>query len=232
MKKNVEIVEDENTEGVKLTRENVISIIKEHGTYFFITNYSVSEEFVLDNYGYFDKEAIIQGLNLSENFINKAIEIFYFVPEDITNLTMTTYSNLSSDFISKYKDNINWSRMVLYNSTQSDTFDDNYVEMIDNNNLWSLISSNDLPIDFIRKWKDKLDWKYLSMVKKFTEEEEVEFSDYILYKKFTGKDLKVDEIEAPEFGFGSHNYVDKLSQKELEDIIDNIYKEQNNLNKI
>ena len=112
---------------------------------------------------------------------------------------MQTYSNLSEKFIFKYKDFINWNRMILYISTQSDTFDD-YIKIIENNNLWSLISANDLPIDFIRDYKDKLDWKLLSIVKNFSDGEKLEFTDYII--NFESVENTEDSIVPDELNLG------------------------------
>lgn len=177
--KNIEIVESEIDEAVRLTKEQIIEILEKHGTYYFITNYNISEDFILENRQYFEIEFIIRGMPLSENFIEKALELNYMLPDDIMNVTMITYSKLSKKFLLKYKKNINWGRMITYITTQCDLFDE-YVYILDEYNLWNLISANDLPIDFIREWKDKLDWKYLSMVKHFTDEELKEFSDYII----------------------------------------------------
>lgn len=178
MIKNVEIVENNADDIIKLTKEQIIEILEKYGTYHFIQNYNVSEDFILENRQYFEIEFIVRGIPLSENFIEKALEIGYMSPEDIKNLSMITYSKLSKEFLLKYKENINWGRMITYITTQSDSFDE-YISILEENNLWHLISANDLPIDFIREWKDKLDWKYLSMVKYFTDEELKEFSDYI-----------------------------------------------------
>lgn len=179
MIKNIEIVENTSDEVIKLTKNEIIEILEKHGTYYFIQNYNVSEDFILENREYFEMRFIIRGMPLSENFIEKALEINYMLPEDIMDVNMITYSKLSKEFLLKYKENINWSRMITYITTQSDSFDE-YISILEENNLWHLISANDLPIDFIREWKDKLDWKYLSMVKYFTDEELKEFSDYVI----------------------------------------------------
>ena len=70
----------------------------------------------------------------------------------------------------KYKNNINWERMIIYLSA-CDKDVSIYADIIEKNNLWKVISANDLPIDFIRKHKSKLDWSILSIIKDFSEEE-------------------------------------------------------------
>ena len=108
-------------------------------------------------------------------------------------------------------------RMILYISTQSNSFDE-HVDIINDKDLWQVISANDLPLDFIRQWKDKLDWSYLSMVKCFTDEEKEEFSDYILtpvQKEITDESF----IDSSDFKF-----IDKMTDEELEDLINEISK--------
>jgi hypothetical protein len=201
----------------KLDRSWVIELLSSgYETYDIVRNYELPEDTILECTDLLDKEVLIQGLNFSENFITKAIEMEYLNIEDITELSMTTYSNLSDDFITEYKDNINWDRMILYISTQSDSFD-NHTKVIEDKNLWSVISANDLSIDFIRQWKDKLDWSYLSMVKCFTDEEKEEFSDYIItpvQKEMPGDLVNTDDLKV----------TDKMSEEELEELIYEISK--------
>jgi len=83
--------------------------------------------------------------------------------------------------------------------------------------LWSIISANDLSIDFIRQWKDNLDWSYLSMVKCFTDEEKLEFADYILtpaQQELPGDLIDTDILKV----------TDKMSEEELENLIEEISK--------
>ena len=201
----------------KLDRGWVIELISNgYTTYDISTNYELTEDTILECTDLLDKNILLQGLNFSEEFITKAIEIEYLDINDIYELSMTTYSNLSDDFISTYKENINWDRMILYISTQSDSFD-NHTKVIEDKNLWSVISANDLSIDFIRQWKNKLDWSYLSMVKCFTDEEKLEFADYILTP--VQQELPSDLIDTDSF-----KVTDKMSEEELENLIEEISK--------
>ena len=201
----------------KLDRSWVIELLSSgYETYDIVRNYELSEDTILECTDLLDKEVLIQGLNFSEDFVTKSIEMEYLDIEDITELSMTTYSNLSDEFITKYKENINWDRMILYISTQSDSFD-NHTKVIEDKNLWSVISANDLSIDFIRQWKNKLDWSYLSMVKCFTDEEKLEFADYILTP--VQQELPGDLIDTDSF-----KVTDKMSEEELENLIEEISK--------
>ena len=203
--------------GGKLDRSWILELLSSgYETYDIVRNYELSEDTILECTDLLDKEVIIQGLNFSENFIIKAIESEYLDIEDITELSMTTYSNLSDEFITKYKENINWDRMILYISTQSDSFD-NHTKIIEDKNLWSVISANDLSIDFIRQWKDKLDWSYLSMVKCFTDEEKEEFSNYIITP--VQQEIPEDLINTDDL-----KVTDKMSEEELEELIYEISK--------
>ena len=201
----------------KLDRSWVVELMANgYDTYDIATNYELTEDTILECADLLDKNVLLQGLNFSEEFITKAIEIEYLDINDIYELDMTTYSNLSDDFISTYKENINWNRMILYISTQSDSFD-NHTKVIEDKNLWSVISANDLSIDFIRQWKNKLDWSYLSMVKCFTDEEKEEFVDYILTP--VQQELPGDLIDTDSF-----KVTDKMSEEELENLIEEISK--------
>jgi hypothetical protein len=201
----------------KLDRSWVIELLSSgYETYDIVRNYELPEDTILECVDLLDKEVLIQGLNFSEDFVTKAIESEYLDIEDITELSMTTYSNLSDEFITKYKENINWDRMILYISTQSDSFD-NHTKVIEDKNLWSVISANDLSIDFIRQWKDKLDWSYLSMVKCFTDEEKEEFSDYIITP--VQQEMPEDLINTDGL-----KVTDKMTDEELEDLIYEISK--------
>lgn len=201
----------------KLDRSWVVELLSSgYETYDIVRNYELPEDTILECVDLLDKEVLIQGLNFSEEFVTKAIESEYLDIEDITELSMTTYSNLSDEFITKYKENINWDRMILYISTQSDSFD-NHTKVIEDKNLWSVISANDLSIDFIRQWKDKLDWSYLSMVKCFTDEEKEEFSDYIITP--VQQEMPEDLINTDGL-----KVTDKMTDEELEDLIYEISK--------
>jgi hypothetical protein len=199
----------------KVTKEWIVSLMADGWTtYDIVCNYKLEEDVILESLDFLDKEVIIEGVNLSEDFLIQAIDSEEFTKDDVKKLTMSTYSILSSDFIAEYSDYINWSRMILYISTQSDTFD-NYITIIEENNLWDSISANDLPVDFIRQWKEKLNWTYLSMVKEFTDEEKLEFQDFIL--------TPVSQV--PEGNLvDSSQFVSKMSQEEVEDLIEQINK--------
>ena len=201
----------------KLDRGWVLELLSNgYTTYDIASNYELLEDTILECTDLLDKEVLIQGLSFSEDFVSKAIEIEYLDIKDIYELSMKTYSNLSDEFITKYKENINWDRMILYISTQSDSFD-KHTNVIEDKDLWSIISANDLSIDFIRQWKDKLNWSYLSMVKCFTDEEKSEFSDYILtpvQKEITEEFINTDDLK----------FSDKMSDEELENLIEEISK--------
>jgi hypothetical protein len=199
--KELEIIE-KHTDKTQLTLEEIFSILNEpDGTYKFLSNYKVSEDFIFENKERFNKEVVLISTNLSESFIEKSLYSKWFVDSDIKELNMQTYANLSEKFIFKYKEFINWNRMILYISTQSDTFDD-YIKIIENNNLWSLISANDLPVDFIRDYKDKLDWKLLSIVKIFSDNEKLEFTDYIINFESVVGSFNEDSIAPDELNLG------------------------------
>lgn len=200
-----------------LTKHWIVSLVAEgYNTYDIVSNYPLLEEVILESYEYLDKNVLIEGMNFSETFVKEALVLEFFTIEDLKNLSMTTYSNLSDEFIIENRDHLNWERMLILFSANSDNFD-KWIEIIDEHNYWYLISANDLDIDFIRTWKDKLDWTYLSMVKLFTDEEKEEFSDYIVIPE--NLEVEGDFIDKSQFDF-----VSKMSQEELEDLIEEVNK--------
>jgi hypothetical protein len=182
----------------EITRDWIFSLLAEGwDTYDIVKNYNIPENVILENSDLLEKD-VIRGLDISENFIEEAIKIEFFEPEDISHLTMVTYSRLSEGFLKRWEEVINWNKMIIYISTQEDNFE-KWIEIIDTKNLWKSISANDLPLDFIRQWKDKLDWTLLSLVKEFTTEEMEEFKSYIqTIEKNTGsgeyKEFSIDDI--------------------------------------
>ena len=196
----------------ELDRMWIISLMAEgFDTYEIVKNYNLSEELILDSTDLLDKEVLIQGLNFSEDFLDKAINCEYFSKEDLNNLSMTTYSNLSKNFLQKYKEELNWSKLLVYVSTQTDSFGE-YVEIIEENNLWELISANNLPIDFIRDYKEKLNWDFLSVIKEFTDEEKLEFADYIVETKRETPDDDLNEFKSIIPNFREELSVDDISE--------------------
>lgn len=199
--KKVKIVKEtieENT--VQLTELDLLFLIQENGTEHVLNNYELPEDFILkwgngtDEFKGIDKKFVISMLSLSQDFIYAALTNEYIQIEDIRDLNMRTYSNLDSNFIDEFSDFINWERMILYLSSSERI--ENVQELkwvIDKFNLWKLISANDLPIDFIRENKEKFDWRILSIVNYFTEDERIEFGDFI--PKI--ENLEISEINTP-----------------------------------
>ena len=208
-----------------LDRSWIVSLMAEGlDTYQILKSYDVTEQTIIESADLLDKDVLLQGFNFSEGFIRESLENGYFSTEDLQNLTMTTYSRLSDFFLEDYNETINWQKILIYLSTQTNNFS-KYSEIIDRDNLWSLVSANDLPNDFIRQYKDKLDWKLLSMTKCFTEEEKEEFSDYIIETK---GELSDEQIKS----FGSLNVVPDFNKDysvdEISDLIDKYMSEKNN----
>lgn len=186
--KKIEIIENnvQDVEVVRMTELEILYKIEKDGLINFLQNYSLSEEFILKwcnpgpEFTGMPKNIIITMMGLSEEFIMKAIEIDYFELDDIYELNMMTYSNLSDKFTQKYEKYINWERMILYLCSSEKVENiEKFEWVIEKFNLWGLISANELPIDFIRKNKDKLDWRIVSIINEFSEENKNEFEENI-----------------------------------------------------
>lgn len=216
----IEIIDErpeEREPAKKMTKQEILDYIRNNGCYSFLSNYSVPEEFILENHELFDKSTLLQSpMRLSESFVGTAIESGYLSEEDIREMNMVTYSGFSPEFIASHGESINWGRMLMYVSTQFDNFDA-YVDVIERDGLWGLISANDLPVDFIREWKHMLDWRFLSLVKNFTDAEKEEFADFIVAPEKTPEGEFSDYIN-PLSG------LEPLSDDELDDLIDKINK--------
>lgn len=208
-----------------LDRSWIVSLMAEGlDTYQILKNYDVTEQTIIESADLLDKEILLQGFNFSESFIRESLDNGYFSIEDLQNLTMTTYSRLSDSFLENYNESLNWQKILIYLSTQTNNFS-KYSEIIDRNNSWPLVSANDLPTDFIRQYKDKLDWKLLSMTKCFTEEEKEEFFDFIVETK---GELSDEQSKS----FGSMNVVPDFDKDySIDDIADLIDKYMSDNNK-
>jgi len=220
MKRKVEIVEIVE-ETVKMTKEQLVKELDENGISYFLNNYDVDDEFILENKNLFNKKDFIQNCFLSEKSIKYFIDNEFLSKNDIFEMNMSTYGNLSHEFILENSDNINWTRMILYICTQTDNFD-KYEDIIVEKGLFNLISSNDLPIDFIRKYKEKLDWSKLSMVKYFTENEILEFKDfYVNYSNYNPSTFEKIQIRVLQ-----QDKIENMDISQIEDYIDNMPEEK------
>jgi len=183
----IEIIEEKIIEEtVKLTEEELLEMISEDGLLSVLQNYDIPESFILKwgsksvEFDGLDKNLIIQVKTLSEKFVKDAIEIDYFVLEDVYELNMKTYAGLSDKFTKLYENYINWERMILYLCSSEKIKDISKFEwIIEKFDLWSLISANNLPVEFIRKNKDKFDWRILSITNDFSDVEKLEFEEVI-----------------------------------------------------
>ena len=185
MRKEIEIIEDSidiESKKVKLTSSHLKDLIINRGLISVLRDYTIPEDFIIKNIELFDKSIVIELLNLSEDFILKSLETEYLSVDDISGLSMATYAGLSKEFLSTYSDNLNWGKVMTY-LISSDQISDvyKYLDTIEKYDLWSTISmSGNLPIDFIREYKDQLDWRYLSLTQNFTEDDVLEFSNFIV----------------------------------------------------
>jgi len=177
MKKGITIVDQQN-DNIRLTKDEVIDMI-ESDEISFLSKYEIGNDFIFENRNLFTKEVILAFAVLNEEYIKKFLDVEYFDINDLNDLNLATYSNLSEEFLNKNTDYINWAKVLTLKSTETNDFN-KWIGIIDRKNLWGYISANDLPIDFIRNWKHKLDWKFLSLVKEFTDDEKMEFSNYMV----------------------------------------------------
>ena len=163
----------------QLTDDELIKMLEEKPTIMVLQDHKIPEDFILKYPNKVDKTVLIQNQALSEKFINSALESRYLEESDLIELSMTTYSTLSKDFLDKHRDSLNWKKLMMY-LLSSDQIKDmkTYIDIINKYNMWSSVSACQLPIDFIREYKDFLDWKLLSLTNYFNKEQAEEFSGY------------------------------------------------------
>jgi len=194
---------------IELTENGLLEMLI-NNTVDTIKQYIIPEDMLLKHFTKLDKSIIIENINLSEDFILKAIELKLILNSDIFTLNMSSYSNLSEKFIEEYKSHINWKRMMLYMISSNDNIIiENFVDIIYKNDLWSLISGCNLSIDFIRDYKEYLDWSILSFSREFTPEEEEEFKGFFK-EKVKGKEVVY---------FSSTYSKNQLKSSDIEDLI-------------
>lgn len=222
--KQIEIVSNPIEEGtVQLTESQILDLIIKDGLISVLQSYELPEDFILkwgpgnSEFDGLPKGIVISMLNLSEDFIKKALEIMYLSVEDIFDLNMRTYSNLSAEFIDLYDEFINWERMILYLSS-SDKIEniENYEWIIDKFNLWKLISASNLPIEFIRKHKDKLDWRIVSIISEFTDDQKEEFVEVIPNYENEWNEMRDQKDDMKEMSFSDIRKMIKSVNNDLD----------------
>jgi hypothetical protein len=189
MKKQINIVQtDVDTNIVDLSENQLLQMIKSDGLYSVLQNYELPIDFIYkfkDDISNLELLNIIKSgiIDIPEEYIIKFLNDEYFELEDIKDFSMKIYSNLSQVFIKEYHNYINWERMLLYLvSSDSKISIWDFENIIEEYNLWNIVSSVDLPYDFIYKWKDKLNWNILSFVKEWDDERLIVLSEYIINK--------------------------------------------------
>lgn len=171
-------------------------------------NLEIPEQFVVDNIDDIDIDALMMSNDLSENLIIDLITMLKLKLENLQNLSITSHINLSKDFIDKYGKYLNWRKIILYHSTEDNDIKE-YLDKVEENNLWDLISANELDIDFIRQYKDKLDWNTLVSTQKFSIDDINEFSDYIPEEIYNNMVTKMDEDNVSDELY--NDYYEKLN---------------------
>lgn len=123
---------------------------------------------------------------------------------------ISSTQDLSREFIIKNKDYINFEHLSLKNYFNLE--DSDFSKLDESNKVnWSSISMReDLSIDFIRTYKDKLNWSYLSINSDFTEDQMVEFKDYIDWEKAVICQVYSDDFKEK---YELSEYIDEITNK-------------------
>jgi hypothetical protein len=178
------IIDDTNNDVIVLTKEQATDELKYMGLMGFLDKYQVEYNFLIENrqhYTMHEFKILLQsGKEVDQKLIEYYVEDGSLDCEFIGELSMKIYSNLNNDFIQKYHDYIDWGKMLIY-LTATDQLDPNkYMDIIEDKNLWNIVSSTPLSIEFIREHKDKLKWNMVSFINDFSDDEREEFDGYIV----------------------------------------------------
>jgi len=190
MKKLIINNKEEDSQTVVLSEQDAQEELIKMGFPTFIKEYDIDDQFIKDNVALINPSdvwlAIIEGLPITQDLLEFFLDKKVIKKECISDLSMSIYSKLGDGFIDKYKEYINWTKMVTYLASIEKLDIENYYDIIEEKGLWNIISSTELPIDFIREHKGKLKWNVLLATNHFTEEELEEFSDHIPNNTYTG----------------------------------------------
>lgn len=201
-KLKIEIVEsDENT--LKMSKKMLVEHLQQYGILQLVTDFDVDESLLYSLKDNYTKKEFTQLLKsgkyiVSESMIEQMIQDEFLEEEDINEMSMNIYQNFTKDFIEKYKENINWQRLMVFLSCSEDIDYEKFIDIIKEKDLWNTISCNQLDKDFIRKYKDELNWNLVSIVNHFSEDELEEFKDHIVERKYVDQDgnqISLSEIE-------------------------------------
>lgn len=201
-KLKIEIVEsDENT--LKMSKKMLVEHLQQYGILQLVTDFDIDESLLYSLKDNYTKKELNQLLKsgkyiVSESMIEQMIQDEFLEQEDINEMSMNIYQNFTKDFIDRYKEHINWHRMMIYLSCSEDIDYEKFIDIIKEKDLWNSISCNQLDKDFIRKYKDELNWDLVYLVNHFSEEELEEFKDHIVERKYVdqaGNEISLSEIE-------------------------------------
>lgn len=99
--------------------------------------------------------------NISDTLLHELLLVNYLSPDDIKDLSMKTYSNLSDLTIGKYKDYINFEKLGLY-LIADNNFDVNKYESFlsdeRSHEFWEAFSTMHLSIDDLDKYQKNINW--------------------------------------------------------------------------
>lgn len=159
------------------------------------------------------EELIIQGyylFDIKDEYIEK-------YENEINWEILSKDYNFTSEQILKYKDNIDFLKLnhvSYYNLIE--VIDKFPVDFLENLNWWKISIMDDLGIDFIRKYKSLLIWSIISANTIFTEEELIEFKDYISWTDaFFVQNISDNIKEKIDFDFNEYEEMNKKKNEKF-----------------
>ena len=174
----IEIEISENINKIIINDNMFIDLIRT-SSYNFFNVYQISDNMLISYLDHFDKE-VLMSQPLSEYVVKHMLRIGYIKHNDITNLSMSTYANLSTRFINEYKDYINIDKILSIKiSTDSMKLEDlDHYDISDiSKSTWNVISTCNLSKEFLTKNVKNINWQIFFETNDITNDIREQFED-------------------------------------------------------
>ena len=143
----------------KLTPQKIVQLLRESPVRT-LEKYDFSDEQLFKYRDCIPKSVFIKQ-NISENLLLDLLVSMYFSPDDLTAMSMKTYSNLSDITLTKYASYINFEKLAAY-LIADDRFDitkyEKYITIERSDKFWDLVSTMQLPIYTLEKYEKNINW--------------------------------------------------------------------------
>lgn len=218
MKRKVEII-PEKSEVIQLTKTDLIEKLEVDpiGT---LSSYDLDDDTILELVDFIPVDTLLMCCDPSERLVKNLLSIDYLTDEKLSNLSLTSISKFSPEFLESKITFINFDRVLLNYSTSDDDFflKNDPTPFIEKSNLhgnyfWRILSSNKLPKKTILENLDSFDWFLLTINNNFSDFTEEEYALIIPYLTKLEESKNIEAV-TPEVD--PHQDIDELINKVLQ----------------